>query len=74
VANIKLSDAQVQEIRVKASKGVARRELAIYYGVALETVSRIIRGDARVFPTPAPPKVFHPTTVVLRSEEEEKFS
>ncbi len=44
---LKLSDEQVLVIRRRAAEGEARRDLALQFGVAVETISRIIRGDSR---------------------------
>jgi hypothetical protein len=44
---LKLTDEQVLVIRRRAAEGEARRDLALQFGVAVETISRIIRGDSR---------------------------
>lgn len=45
----KLSDAQVAEIRSLLSEGVSRSELAQRFGVSVQHVGRLARGDSRPF-------------------------
>lgn len=51
---LKLSDEQVLIIRQQVAGGTARRDLAIRFGVSVETISRIVRGDSRTLVKPAP--------------------
>lgn len=53
-SNAKLTRMQATEIKRLAAQGIPRRSLAATYGVALETISRIVRGDTwRDAPEPA---------------------
>ena len=47
---VKISDEQVRNIRTRVAQGAARKDLAVYYGVTLETIGRIVRGESRISP------------------------
>lgn len=64
-ANIKVTDQQVEEIRQRAAAGEARRDLAIFFGVSLETISRYIRGDSRITPIKEPEELGLPSAKAL---------
>lgn len=63
---LKLTDQQVQQIRERAAGGEARRDLANFFGVSLETVSRYIRGDSRVRPRQPTEEIGMPSAVALQ--------
>jgi len=54
----KISDEQVRNIRARVAEGASRKELAVYYGVTYETISRIVRGESRVSPAEVTVKPF----------------
>lgn len=61
----KISDQQVEEIRRRAVAGEARRDLAIFFGVSVETISRYIRGDSRITPAKEPEELGLPSAKAL---------
>lgn len=52
--NATITDAQVAEIRANPPKWGGRKAMAEQYGIARETLNRIIRGDTRVKPEAKP--------------------
>ncbi|GIV82565.1 MAG: hypothetical protein KatS3mg051_1919 [Anaerolineae bacterium] len=44
-ANAKLTETAVREIRTLAAQGAKRRELAERYGISVNTVGQVIRGE-----------------------------
>src|ERR1041385_4406114 len=47
MSQVRLTDAQVAEIRRKAAEGVSRPDIAETFGVSERHVARIVRGDSR---------------------------
>lgn len=63
---LKLTDHQVQQVRERAAGGEARRDLANFFGVSLETVSRIIRGDSRIHQRQPAEEIGMPSAMALQ--------